>query len=268
MSGIGLQEQITQKKVSYENILFLGTVVANNDPKKLQRVKVRVTGMYDNVSDSDLPWALPMLGLMMGNTSTCGTFGVPIVGSKVYVMVLGGDPNIPMFFSAPYVSDVKRPDMDTSYPNRYGFVDETGNKFVVDRQTGDIFLLHKSGTEFKINDTGSIFITGVENKTEDITGDVTINIGGNSDVTIQGGKTVHVVGNATITVDGNTSLTTTQTTVNSPTTINGDLTVNGNMAASGDVSDGTRSMQGDRDIYNSHKHPETGGNTQPPIQQQ
>ena len=34
----------------------------------------------------------------------------------------------------------------------------------------------------------------------------------------------------------------------------GDLTVNGNITATGEITDHTRSMQADRDIYNSHKH--------------
>ncbi|AMO58113.1 phage baseplate assembly protein [Endozoicomonas montiporae CL-33] len=34
----------------------------------------------------------------------------------------------------------------------------------------------------------------------------------------------------------------------------GDLTVNGNITATQDITDHTRSMQADRDIYNSHKH--------------
>lgn len=36
--------------------------------------------------------------------------------------------------------------------------------------------------------------------------------------------------------------------------IEGDVTVTGSVTASGDVSDGTRSMAADRDLYNQHKH--------------
>ena len=41
-------------------------------------------------------------------------------------------------------------------------------------------------------------------------------------------------------------------------TIIGDVQVMDNITATGDISDITRSMQGDRDIYNGHTHPLTG----------
>lgn len=37
-------------------------------------------------------------------------------------------------------------------------------------------------------------------------------------------------------------------------TITGDVTVTGNITASGEITDHTRSMQADRDIFNSHTH--------------
>lgn len=50
--------------------------------------------------------------------------------------------------------------------------------------------------------------------------------------------------------------------------VGGNHDVDGDAHADGDVSDGKRSMQADRDIYNSHKHGETGAVTGTPQQQQ
>ncbi|BAV39288.1 phage-related baseplate assembly [Tenacibaculum phage pT24] len=38
---------------------YFGTVIDNDDPKKIGRVKVRVNGFYDNVDESIIPWAIP-----------------------------------------------------------------------------------------------------------------------------------------------------------------------------------------------------------------
>lgn len=56
---------------------------------------------------------------------------------------------------------------------------------------------------------------------------------------------------------------------NSGIFIVGDIHQTGNFTASGNVSDGTRTIAGDRTIYNSHTHPEhDGGNTNAPTQQE
>lgn len=60
----------------------------------------------------------------------------------------------------------------------------------------------------------------------------------------------------------------TKTTINSPETeTTGNLTVGGNIAAAGNVSDSAGSMQGMRDTYNGHGHPETGSTTENPNEQ-
>ncbi len=50
----------------------------------------------------------------------------------------------------------------------------------------------------------------------------------------------------------------------------GDVSIMGDLHATGNISDNTRSMQADRDIYNGHKHrsPETQANTSEPGSQQ
>lgn len=61
---------------------FLGFVTDNNDPMKIGRCKVKVIGLHDSLSDSDLPWIQPMIPLNHNIVHP------PDVGSQVIVLSL------------------------------------------------------------------------------------------------------------------------------------------------------------------------------------
>lgn len=147
---------------TYKGKKLVGKVVDNNDPEKLRRLRIRVADVWgSSIPDGDLPWCIqkPPNDSALGNTATCGSFGVPIVGSIMYVELQDGDSHFPMYsFGAVQLNTLK--DLEaTNYPHRYGFVDETGNWFYFDRQTGDWEFKHKSGYIFHINDVGALVIT-------------------------------------------------------------------------------------------------------------
>lgn len=75
--------------------LYEGVVTDNVDPLKLGRVRIRIPGILD---DPDSDWAFPM-GMPGGGVSQRGFFDVPAIGSEVYVMFLGGDPDKPRFWT-------------------------------------------------------------------------------------------------------------------------------------------------------------------------
>ncbi len=87
--------------------IYAGTVQDNGDPLKMGRLRCRVPAIYgtvtgneadgSSISDTDLPWALP-IGLPAGGTNDSGMVGwLPDVGDHVYVQFLDGEPEKPLW---------------------------------------------------------------------------------------------------------------------------------------------------------------------------
>lgn len=77
--------------------VYGGVVVRNDDPDVLGRVTVQVPGIIGGESG----WAWPM-GLPGAGSMKRGLFDVPPVGSDVFVMFLGGDPDRPLWMGGNY----------------------------------------------------------------------------------------------------------------------------------------------------------------------
>lgn len=142
--------------------VFIGQVVDNNDPKKLERVRVTIPGLYEG-STADLPWCAPKVGKMFGNKAGVGVFSVPDLGTWVFVELQDGNAHYPLYTGSPVQTRADLPEADANYPNRYGFKDKAGNIIYVDPTSGQntIRVQHASGTEIRINNDGSINITAV-----------------------------------------------------------------------------------------------------------
>jgi hypothetical protein len=74
---------------------FPGVVVANVDPLKLSRVRVRVEGLIEPES----PWAFPK-GSTGGGKANRGAYDVPAIGATVVVSFLGGNIDVPIYDGA------------------------------------------------------------------------------------------------------------------------------------------------------------------------
>lgn len=146
----------------YRGKLFIGTVVDNDDPSMVERVRVTIPGLYEGAVDN-LPWVAPKVGKMFGNKPGSGVFSVPDVGSFVYVELQDGNPHYPMYVGSPVQSRIDLAEADINYPDRYGWKDKRGNLFFVDTTPGQntIEVRHASGTFFRINNNGSIDLQAI-----------------------------------------------------------------------------------------------------------
>lgn len=70
---------------------FYGTVINNDDPKKIGRVKVKVNGVYDNIEDSIIPWALP-------KNIAFNRLEPPPIGSELQIEFIEGEIMCPMWY--------------------------------------------------------------------------------------------------------------------------------------------------------------------------
>ena len=198
---------------------YIGPVVANNDPKKLGRVKVKISP-YAELRDEAIPWASPKLG-SHGNSPDYGGLNVPEVGSQVRVTFPSRDFTAP-YYSGAELNEVTRTTFfDEDYPHTYGYKDSVGNFIRINKESGTVQLQHSSTTNLQVSPDGSIkvglvggayFIFDSGNNfdlnigTLDISGsaDGSLNIKANNEVNIATGQ-VNI--NGDVVIDGDLTVT-------------------------------------------------------------
>jgi hypothetical protein len=174
----------------YEGRYFMATVVANNDPLMLERVKISIPNLFEG-DEASLPWAAPVPKGPVPNSTdgSYGSFGlVPPVGSVLFVILQDGNPKYPLYVGSPIVSGGRPSEANVNYPNRYGFKDPAGNVVFVDTTGGSntINIQHTSGATVQIADDGSINVTSPADM--NFNADGAINMTATGDVTIVGAQ--------------------------------------------------------------------------------
>lgn len=63
MSKITIQTDSNNNKQINNNVqnIHFGIVISNDDPDNINRLKIRIDGLDNNIDDSDLPWSLPLI---------------------------------------------------------------------------------------------------------------------------------------------------------------------------------------------------------------
>lgn len=177
-------------------VWFTGKVEDISDPQKLNRVKVRCFGFYDDsVNVSDLPWATVMMPTTMASITGNGGNHHLEVGSWVVGFFRDGpsaqDP-IVMGSIATQTNGTKDLPTEASDTNKV-YKSKAGHLIEIDNTSGSekISIKHKSGSYLLIKTDGTIEINGNTEiiGTLDVTGEVT----GNS-VTLSGHRHIDTAG--------------------------------------------------------------------------
>jgi len=138
---------------------YVGTVVNDNDPKKLGRVKVSIPEIYGEADTDKLPWVSSI-----GNPKT---FKTPNMGSKLIIFFPFGMAYFPFSLGYWHFTSTHSTYFDADYPNTFGIDDSFKVKF--NKVDKSFELLNPDGAYFKIKPDGGLefnalmvckFITG------------------------------------------------------------------------------------------------------------
>lgn len=188
---------------------LIGTVIDNEDPDGMNKVRVNVPNLM--VGDKDgLPWIAPLPYSPFGIGASHGVYGSPQIGDLVAVKFQEG--NIYYGFAEGSLLPKSNANAKFKSPKTWGFKDPDGNELFVDIENHKWEFVTHTGTSIKHNANGDLNVHIVRDEITDIVRDSTTTIGGKLHITVTGNVDITAHANLTATVTGNTSVTTTGTT--------------------------------------------------------
>ena len=173
--------QLNKSVSPYEGRLFIGKVLFNEDPLKLNRVKVFIPGVMEG-PPSLLPWVAPNNNGPVPNGRLGAEFYgsqilTPPIDSELIVEFQDGNPQYSLWPASPVRFPI--PELTSCYPYGYGFKDPKGNWFLTNTLTGEVKYVHFSGTTIVITPTGTINVKSVEHINMTAVGNITQDAGAN-----------------------------------------------------------------------------------------
>lgn len=170
-----------------KNTQWLGKVVDINDPLKEGRVKVKVFGKFDNLSNDIIPWARPATRITGGSASGSGFHSVPKLGSIVGVYFDNGNIHEPEYYMIQHISDELKKEIEDSYENAHALIYDTVTKGGV-----KVFFTEKKGlmldyqeVQINIKNDKSVVITNPNGDIIELKNDGNLNIKCKKDVKIK-----------------------------------------------------------------------------------
>lgn len=184
---------------------FYGIVVNNEDPEKLQRIKVRIAKLHKDLTDEQLPWVFPATSNVEGNAGgAVGAMGpIPAKGAKVNMKYPDDSMYHGMYFGTVTTKDQKLSDFagqsgyGADYPNVSGSLDPSGNLNATNHKRDTKEETHVSGTSKQIDAAGNIKVVvngGYNNPNPD------------KEVKFPDGSTIEITGNCTLKLSGDMTI--------------------------------------------------------------
>jgi len=147
----------------------IGTVLFNEDPRKLGRLKILIKGIYEG-DHNKLPWVFQDPDSGLGSSKITSSFSIPEVGTEVAVFWKDQDIYHPFYKGAPRKEEALPPPLLEDYPHTYGFVDSNNQWGRINKLQKFLEFFRETGEFMKLDSSGSLTINLPSN--------IVINLGG------------------------------------------------------------------------------------------
>lgn len=124
---------------------YRGLVTDVADPDNRCRIKARVPGLLD---DQETGWAMPVLPFAGDGH---GMVMLPSVGSGVWIEFEAGRLDLPLWCGGWFANGQRT---DPQGEKVRVIVSETGHRFVLDDDAGEVIVKHSGGAEIKLTASG------------------------------------------------------------------------------------------------------------------
>lgn len=212
MAGYGTSDF----KVQENNKTWTGKVIDVNDPLKIGRVRVKIFGIYEDIPDETIPWALPQTSYLGASSAN---LIVPPIDTVVRGFFEDGDLYKPIYTSiistenpeeaaAESYAGMRGPGdsimddaVNSDYPHTMVLMKtDDGEGVTLNRRNGTMKITHRSGLKMQIDPNGSITIeqsmskkiTTSEAAKMDVTIEGDFNLTTNGEVNINAQKNVYI----------------------------------------------------------------------------
>jgi len=140
---------------------YKGVVKDNLDPKKLGRLKIEIKGLFEGDKES-LPFCFPKVSDFLGGSTLSGSVSIPNIDAELEIVFPFNDIYSPYYVGYWRSNKTKLTLFEEDYPNSYGFQDEVGNIFKINKLKKTLDIIHSSGTKISIIEDGSLTFEGVK----------------------------------------------------------------------------------------------------------
>jgi len=157
--GDKITKRLNEKITDSNKRKWLGEVVDISDPEFCGRCKVKVFGMWDSLTNEQLPWCFPFGNnkVFSSDSGGCGNFSCPKIGSIVEIEFID-DVYHPFYKNIFQFSDSLKNEIAADYENCQVLVVDSVQDLKIYSLVNAGVLIWLKGSCFKINVDGSIEI--------------------------------------------------------------------------------------------------------------